>query len=204
MGTLRAAGVTWNSRVSRGAERALLVSVIIILGLVRLREPEGNLVRAPLRGSILPEELRRGSCVCGGDAFCMCTPSLAIDVVLEQSDGSVLLVRRRDNGKLAVMGGFVEVGESVEDACHREAMEEAKVELTGDLRLLEIFSEPGRDPRRHTVSVAYAARVTGEPHAGDDAQDVVSLTRAQLHTIAPEDFAFDHERIISAYLRSPP
>uniref|UniRef100_A0A7R9UAX6 Nudix hydrolase domain-containing protein n=1 Tax=Pinguiococcus pyrenoidosus TaxID=172671 RepID=A0A7R9UAX6_9STRA len=111
--------------------------------------------------------------------------------MLNASDGLLLFI---------AVGGFVEIGESVEDACRREAMEEARVHLEGDLIFLGIYSDPARDQRRHTVSVAYAARIADTPIAGDDASDVVSLTTRQLAEMPDEEFAFDHELIIRDYL----
>lgn len=82
----------------------------------------------------------------------MCTPSLAIDVVIETADGSVVLVRRADNGKYATIGGFVNIGESVEATVARELLEETGLALqTGSARLIGVYSDPRRDHRRHTV-----------------------------------------------------
>ena len=83
----------------------------------------------------------------------MCTPSLAIDVIIETDDGSVVLVRRADNGKYATIGGFVDIGESVEATVARELLEETGLALRdGSTQLMGVYSDPRRDHRRHTVS----------------------------------------------------
>ncbi|CAN0114983.1 unnamed protein product [Ectocarpus sp. 12 AP-2014] len=146
-----------------------------------------------------------GSCWCGWDEYCMCTPSLAIDTVVEVSDpatgevGSVLVVRRKDNGKLACIGGFVEVGETLEEATRREVREETGLEVTSLQMLPRMYDDPARDARRHTVSVAYVARTTGTPRAGSDAAAVVSIPLASLRETVGE-FAFDHGQIMTDYL----
>jgi len=125
------------------------------------------------------------------------TPLLAVDAVILFQDGIVLI--KRDNppyqGCFALPGGFVEIGETVEDAMHREAREETGlvIELLG---LVGIYSDPGRDPRGHVVSAAFLARGRGELVSGSDARsaDVFSI-----NSLPP--LAFDHDRIISDALR---
>ncbi|VVB72610.1 ADP-ribose pyrophosphatase [uncultured archaeon] len=122
----------------------------------------------------------------------MRTPLLAVDAVILFQKGIVLI--RRDNppyeGCYALPGGFVEVGETVEDAVHREAKEETglMIELQG---LVGVYSDPGRDPRGHVVSLAYLALGRGTLVSGSDARaaEIVSL-----HCLP--SLAFDHELII--------
>jgi 8-oxo-dGTP diphosphatase len=122
------------------------------------------------------------------------TPVLATDCVVFDAVGRVLLVRRRNppfEGFLALPGGFVEVGETVEHACKRELFEETALELDR-LRLVGVYSDPKRDPRGHVCSVSFASRVNDvKAVAGDDAAAVewVADWRA-VH------LAFDHDRII--------
>ena len=87
----------------------------------------------------------------------MCTPSLAIDAIIEVHDEfelKVVLVRRRDPPRdlFAIPGGFVDVGESVEEAIVREVKEETNLSLD-KLEQFRVYSDPSRDKRRHTVSV---------------------------------------------------
>src|SRR5262245_61663020 len=85
------------------------------------------------------------------------TPLLTVDCVVVDADGRVLLVRRRNppfKGQLALPGGFVKIGETVEAACRREVCEETGIELR-KLRLVSVYSDPARDPRGHICSVAF-------------------------------------------------
>mmetsp|Transcript_37807 Transcript_37807/g.113059 ORF Transcript_37807/g.113059 Transcript_37807/m.113059 type:complete len:311 (-) Transcript_37807:400-1332(-) len=68
-------------------------------------------------------DLKKGSCWCSADEWCMCTPSIAVDVILRSGTDQVWMVRRADTGKLALMGGMIEVGETAEQAVHRELQE---------------------------------------------------------------------------------
>ncbi len=100
------------------------------------------------------------------------TPALTTDCVVFDGSGRVLLIRRKYppfQGRYALPGGFVEIGETVEDACRRELKEETGVEA-GALRLIGVYSDPERDPRGHTCSVAFLTRVgDAAAKAGDDA-----------------------------------
>ena len=121
------------------------------------------------------------------------TPKLMVDVVIP-SDKGVVLVRRGSEpyeGQWALPGGFVEVGETVEQAALREAAEETglAVELA---RLVGVYSDPERDPRGHNVSVAFLARVVGG--------DLVAATdAAEVAVLDPDsvELAFDHRSIIA-------
>ena len=125
------------------------------------------------------------------------TPPVAADVIIELVDRPgrpiVLIERRSPPPGWALPGGFVEVGETVEAAAVREAREETGlvVELAG---LLGVYSDPGRDPRGHTVGIVYIGHARGEPKAGDDARQVAIVDPA-----APPALAFDHARILADY-----
>ncbi len=127
------------------------------------------------------------------------TPALTVDVIIELTDRSgtpILLIERRNPPfGWALPGGFVDVGETVEQAAVREAEEETAlaVRLT---TLLGVYSDPKRDPRGHTVSVAYIAQATGEPRAQDDARTLRLFPPEKL----PAELAFDHAKILSDYL----
>jgi 8-oxo-dGTP diphosphatase len=126
------------------------------------------------------------------------TPTVAVDVVIELEDRPgrpiVLIERRHPPAGYALPGGFVDVGESVEQAAKREAREETGL----DIRLgplIGVYSDPGRDPRGHTVSIVYAATASGAPAASDDAAAILVTDPA-----APPPLAFDHDRILRDYL----
>ena len=125
------------------------------------------------------------------------TPKLMVDIVIPMEEGMVLVRRSNDpfEGQWALPGGFVEVGETVEQAAVRETEEETglKVEIT---RLVGVYSEPERDPRGHNVSVAFLARtLSGQMQAASDASVV--------EVLAPDavELAFDHREIVTDALR---
>ncbi len=132
-------------------------------------------------------------------------PALTADLLVVAGDPagerSVLMIRRGGEpyrGMLALPGGFVDVGETVEQAAQRELHEETGIELdSAELRLAGVYSQPGRDPRGWTVSVLFRVNIDGRPDAqhGDDAAAVewVSAADALAH---PTWFAFDHERML--------
>lgn len=110
----------------------------------------------------------------------------------------MLLIRRGQPpfaGAWALPGGFVDYGERTEDAARREAKEETRldVELTG---LLGVYSDPERDPRHHTVSIAYLAR-PADPAARRRAQGASDAAAAAWFPLdALPELAFDHARIL--------
>ncbi len=122
------------------------------------------------------------------------TPLLTTDCVVVDAKRRVLLVRRGHppfKGKYALPGGFVDVGETVEDACRRELKEETGVKA-GRLELLGIYSDPKRDPRGHICSVAFLTRVArATPKGGDDA-----AAAEWVEDWSKLDLAFDHAKIL--------
>jgi ADP-ribose pyrophosphatase YjhB (NUDIX family) len=131
---------------------------------------------------------------CGKTVRAFRNPIPTVDVVIEVGEGIVLIRRRNPPFGWALPGGFVDYGESLESAAVREAREETAldVELTGQLGA---YSDPSRDPRRHTISVVFTARTTGTPRGGDDASEAAVFTRDAL----PGNLAFDHGRILEDY-----
>ncbi len=126
------------------------------------------------------------------------TPALAVDVVIELVDRPerpIVLIRRRNPPPgHALPGGFVDVGETVEDAARREAQEETGLVVRLG-PLLGVYSDPRRDARGHTVSVVFVATAAGHPEADDDAAAVLVTAPERL-----PDMAFDHAQIIADYL----
>jgi 8-oxo-dGTP diphosphatase len=123
------------------------------------------------------------------------TPVLAADAVIEPVPGRVLLIRRKNPPPgWALPGGFVEVGESVEEAVRREILEETGLSIEEAVQM-HTYSAPGRDPRLPTVTVIFAARASGSPVAGDDAAS------AQLFALnaLPDDLCFDHRQVLEDY-----
>ncbi|MCR4300510.1 MAG: NUDIX hydrolase [Sulfuricaulis sp.] len=127
------------------------------------------------------------------------TPAVTTDIIIElknRADIPIVLIRRKypPHG-WALPGGFVEIGESLEQAAVREAEEETALLVRLKL-LLGCYSDPTRDPRHHTASVVYVAEAEGDPRAQDDAADVAIFSPEAL----PSPLAFDHARILSDYL----
>jgi 8-oxo-dGTP diphosphatase len=117
-----------------------------------------------------------------------------VDAVALRGDRVLLVRRGREpfEGRWALPGGFVERGERLEDAVLRELLEETGAVGTVS-GIVGAYSRPDRDPRGHTVSVAYAIDVEGETvRGGDDAAE------AAWHDLAsPPPLAFDHDEILS-------
>jgi len=128
------------------------------------------------------------------------TPLVAVDAVIQYKLDSIVLIRRKNppfKGELALPGGFVDIGETVEDACIREAYEETNLSVK-IIKLIGVFSNPKRDPRGHNISIAYLCKPTsnsGKPRAKDDALDLEILS---LKTIQSLKLAFDHKEIINS------
>lgn len=127
------------------------------------------------------------------------TPLIAADVIIELTDRPgqliVLIERRNPPHGWAIPGGFVDVGETLEHAALREALEETGLEVKLK-SLLGMYSVAARDPRGHTVSAVYVGEAVGEPQAGDDAGSILLVDVFKLPPLA-----FDHALILSDYRR---
>jgi 8-oxo-dGTP diphosphatase len=136
---------------------------------------------------------------CGGQVTRYRNPFPTIDIIIEISGnsgpGPIVLIQRANEPKgWALPGGFVDYGESVEQAAIREAQEETGLQV--DLvALLGVYSSPGRDPRFHTQTTVFAAQAKGEPKAGSDA---ASLKLFKIEDL-PQPICFDHGLILEHY-----
>lgn len=151
---------------------------------------------------VAPLPIDRRRCVDNGTASALLiamarkpvTPLLTVDCVVFDAAGRVLLIRRGRppfEGQYALPGGFVDVGETVEDACRRELLEETGVKA-GRLHLVGVYSSPDRDPRGHSVSTAFMTRVRkAVATAGDDAAAVEWVEGWRRRSLA-----FDHKQIV--------
>jgi 8-oxo-dGTP diphosphatase len=128
------------------------------------------------------------------------TPLIAVDIIIELIDRTdrpiVLIERKNPPYGWAIPGGFVDIGETLEQAAIREAKEETCLDVTLTC-LLGNYSNPSRDARHHTVSAVYIAQAQGDPKAADDAAHLQLYTPHNL----PESLAFDHTTILDDYIR---
>ncbi|GAB4221492.1 MAG: NUDIX hydrolase [Spirochaetota bacterium] len=127
-------------------------------------------------------------------------PTVDIIILLEDENGNIkndeiiLIKRKNPPYGWALPGGFVDYGESLEQAAVREAKEETSLDVTL-LRQFHTYSDPSRDPRQHTITTVYIAKAKGTPHAQDDAQEIGIFNVDDL----PQPIAFDHASIIEDF-----
>jgi 8-oxo-dGTP diphosphatase len=122
------------------------------------------------------------------------TPLLTVDIIIRYQDGIVLIERKNPPPGWALPGGFVDVGESLEEAAVREAKEETSLDV-GLVEQFHAYSKPGRDPRFHTVTMVFIANGKGTLKGRDDARKAEFFTGENL----PDQIAFDHGQIIADY-----
>ena len=132
------------------------------------------------------------------------TPHLSTDGIIKLYDendmfkGIVLIERLNEPHGLALPGGFVDIGESVEDALIREMKEETNLDVN-ILNLQNIYSDPSRDPRFHTASAVYVCEAKGKPKAQDDAKEVFVYP---IKEIPLEKLVFDHRKIVEDFQKT--
>ncbi len=127
-------------------------------------------------------------------------PLPTVDIIIKLDDRPdddceiVLIERRNEPHGWAIPGGFVDYGESLEDAAVREAREETSLDVNL-VRQFHSYSDPGRDPRHHTITTVFIARAEGTPKADDDAKNAGVFNINDL----PSPIVFDHARILDDF-----
>ena len=123
-------------------------------------------------------------------------PLVTVDIIIETENGIVLVERANPPHGWALPGGFVDYGESLENAAKREAEEETSlvVEL---VEQFHSYSAPDRDPRHHTVTTVFIAKAEGVPAGADDARRAGVFSKDTV----PKAMAFDHGKILRDYFR---
>ena len=139
------------------------------------------------------------------DYFCRLkkykNPIPTTDTIIEYDKGIVLITRKNPPFGIAIPGGFAECGLSFEENAVKEAKEETglNVELK---KLLNVYSEPTRDPRGHMISATYIGKGWGELKAGDDAKTAKVYSIPEVKELIQENkLVFDHAKILERYLR---
>ena len=134
---------------------------------------------------------------CKGEIEVYQNPIPTVDIIIEiESKGIVLIKRKNPPYGWAIPGGFVDYGESLEEAAMREAKEETSLDVKL-IRQFHTYSDPKRDPRHHSISTVYIAKSEGIPKAKDDALEIGVFKDSTL----PDDIAFDHRSILKDYFR---
>ena len=132
---------------------------------------------------------------CGAEIECYRNPFPTVDIIIELDRRGIILIKRKNYPYgWALPGGFVDYGESLEDAAVREAKEETGLDVKL-IRQLHTYSRPDRDPRHHSISTVFIGAAEGEPRAADDAKEAGIFTKDTL----PEPLAFDHGEILADY-----
>lgn len=125
------------------------------------------------------------------------TVDIIIEIKREDKKGGIVLIKRKNPPHgWALPGGFVDYGESLEQAAVREAKEETSLDIQLKTQL-HTYSDPKRDPRQHTISTVYVATARGKPKAQDDAQEIGIFTKEEINF----PLAFDHQKILTDYFK---
>jgi ADP-ribose pyrophosphatase YjhB (NUDIX family) len=121
-------------------------------------------------------------------------PVPTVDVIIRYGDGIILIKRKNPPEGWALPGGFVDYGEPLEGAAVREAKEETGLTVRL-VRQFHTYSDPGRDPRQHTITTVFIAEASGDAKAGDDAGELGVFNAGDL----PQNIVFDHTQILNDY-----
>lgn len=135
---------------------------------------------------------------CGYDMPSHRNPVPTVDIIIQINRGIVLIKRRNPPLGWALPGGFVDYGETLEQAAIREAKEETGLDVCLH-RQFHTYSDPSRDQRLHTISTVFIATASGRPAGGDDAAEARIFLMNDLPPLV-----FDHSQILADFCRSHP
>ena len=125
-------------------------------------------------------------------------PIPTVDIIIEIELKKIVLIKRKNPPYgWAIPGGFVDYGESLEEAALREAKEETNLDVVIE-RQFHTYSDPERDPRHHSISTVYIAKGKGIAKAQDDAAEIGIFNESNL----PSEIAFDHRSILADYFKA--
>jgi ADP-ribose pyrophosphatase YjhB (NUDIX family) len=127
-------------------------------------------------------------------------PIPTVDAIIQKSSSILLVKRKKDpyKNQFALPGGFVNEGETIEEAIEREVYEETSLKIH-PIDILGVYSDPTRDPRGHMMTVVFIVLVIrGIATAGDDAKEISWIPIEKINEIK---IAFDHKLVIRDYLR---
>jgi 8-oxo-dGTP diphosphatase len=122
-------------------------------------------------------------------------PVPTVDIIIELESGGIVLIRRKNPPPgWALPGGFIDYGEAAEEAAVREALEETSLNVQL-VEQFQVYSDPKRDPRQHTIAIVFIATGRGTPRGADDALEAAVFYEHNL----PSPLAFDHAKILHDY-----
>ena len=127
-------------------------------------------------------------------------PIPTVDAIIQKSSSILLVKRKKDpyKNQFALPGGFVNEGETIEEAIEREVYEETSLKIH-PIDILGVYSDPTRDPRGHMMTVVFIVLIIkGIATAGDDAKEISWIPIEKINEIK---IAFDHKLVIRDYLR---
>jgi len=121
-------------------------------------------------------------------------PIPTVDIIIELEGGIVFIKRANPPFGWALPGGYVDYGESLEEAACREALEETGLKIEF-LRQFHTYSDPLRDTRQHNISTVFIAKAEGQVQPGSDAK------MAEIFKVPPQPLVFDHAIILKDYFQ---
>ena len=126
-------------------------------------------------------------------------PKITVDALIPIEGDSIILIKRKNppfKDHWAIPGGFLELGETLENAVIREAKEETSLDIE-PIKIINIYSDPNRDPRGHIITAAfYCKKISGTLKADSDAKEIKIFKRKAIKNIK---LAFDHDKILTDF-----